>query len=83
MLHAHGEESPDVSARAGDYDDFYKKAFADIAEKIKNKASPLLLQYCFRGVRLGIIHKILQKRNAVKEIARTFVETESCSREET
>ena len=40
MMRAHGAELPNVGATAGDYDDFYKKAFADIAKRIrKNKAS--------------------------------------------
>lgn len=40
MMRAHGAELPKVGATAGDYDDFYKKAFADIAKRIReNKAS--------------------------------------------
>lgn len=43
MMRAHGAELPDVGATAGDYDDFYEKAFADIAERIRdNKASTVL-----------------------------------------
>ena len=40
-MRAHGAELPDVGATAGDYDDFYKKAFADIAERIKKIKHPL------------------------------------------
>ena len=36
MLRAHGAVLPSVGAMAGDFDDFYKKAFEDIAEKIKS-----------------------------------------------
>ena len=43
MMRAHGAELPDVGATAGDYDDFYKKAFADIAKRIRvNKISTIL-----------------------------------------
>ena len=39
MMRAHGAELPDVSAALNDYDDFYKKAFHDIAKRIRlNKA---------------------------------------------
>ena len=38
-MRTHGAELPDVGATIDDYDDFYRKAFADIAGKIKaNKA---------------------------------------------
>ena len=43
MMRAHGAELPNVGATAGDYDDFYKKAFADIAKRIRvNKISTIL-----------------------------------------
>jgi len=35
MLRAHGAVLPDVGAKKGDFDDFYKKAFEDIATKIE------------------------------------------------
>lgn len=37
MMLAHGAKLPDVGAAAGDYDDFYRKAFDDIAERIKKR----------------------------------------------
>ena len=40
MMRAHGAELPDVGAADGDFDDFYRKAFDDIRERIrKNKES--------------------------------------------
>lgn len=36
LLRAHGVVLPDVGAKKGDFDDFYKKAFADIAARIKS-----------------------------------------------
>lgn len=35
MMRAHGAELPDIGATVGDFDDFYSKAFTDIAKKIK------------------------------------------------
>jgi hypothetical protein len=36
MLRAHGAVLPDVNAKKGDFDDFYRKAFADIAARIES-----------------------------------------------
>ena len=37
MMRAHGAELLDIGATAGDYEDFYKKAFSDIAKRIREK----------------------------------------------
>ena len=39
MLRAHGAILPDVGAKKGDFDDFYKKAFEDIAARIRSNGT--------------------------------------------
>lgn len=39
MLRAHGAILPDVGAKKGDFDDFYKKAFEDIATRIRSNGT--------------------------------------------